>query len=190
MSRQEKRALFKRKAKPLKIEKPVCKYHKYHKCSRGSSCEFSHEGPSRYDITPCFYNLVGKCKKSNCPFTHDTTHVPCKYINTTGVCRNKVCKFSHTVFELARTCPRIGEIVKGYSPANEDLLTVFMKMNYRYLTTRIEAGGALTLESDEERPWFVTHMENNADTPSLRKFYVTDNNDILRDVFNHSYRAE
>ena len=70
-------------------------------CSRGKSCQFSHNIKQGLETTLCKYFLVGNCKKGNtCLLSHDRSLFPCKYYFISGQCQKMgQCDFSHEKFK-------------------------------------------------------------------------------------------
>lgn len=93
--------------KPLS-HRVLCKYWMEGKCTKGSSCTFSHSAtPLR---TPedlrsehsaqqivCKYFIQGLCVKGDqCLYSHNLSRVPCKWYHGKGECQaGTMCKFSH-----------------------------------------------------------------------------------------------
>ena len=94
---------------PNYVPKVICKYYMEGKCSKGSSCTFSHvlqphktpeQVRSQNAAVICSFYRLGQCMKgTNCLYSHDLSRVPCKYFHkNNGRCKDgDQCRFSHRI---------------------------------------------------------------------------------------------
>lgn len=91
---------------PTKPKVP-CKYWMEGRCSKGSSCTYSHAlrpnktfSEARLEGEVCRFHIQGTCLKGDsCLYSHDLSQVPCKFYHIHGSCTKSPCKYSHAPFK-------------------------------------------------------------------------------------------
>ncbi|XP_069133047.1 zinc finger CCCH domain-containing protein 4-like [Argopecten irradians] len=111
------------KKKPLLLtpmnERPICKFFKEGKCSKGNDCPFNHDyrPPKKMDL--CKFYLNSQCSKGdNCIFMHG--EFPCKFFHTGANCYSgDNCKFSHDPL-TDETAPLVDKFYQDFSQREEE----------------------------------------------------------------------
>ncbi|XP_021350317.1 zinc finger CCCH domain-containing protein 4-like isoform X2 [Mizuhopecten yessoensis] len=118
------------KKKPLLLtpmnERPICKFYKEGKCSKGNDCPFNHDyrPPKKMDL--CKFYLNSQCSKGdNCIFMHG--EFPCKFFHTGAKCYSgDNCKFSHDPL-TDETGPLVDKFFQDF-PREEEMYTEGQRM--------------------------------------------------------------